>query len=37
MTRRLRVFLVSPSTSRFATGQAFVAYKWAEALAERVD
>ncbi|KFE33572.1 glycosyltransferase family 4 protein [Thioclava atlantica] len=37
MSDRLRVLLIAPFLSREATGEAFVAFKWAEALAERVD
>lgn len=36
VTDDLRVLLIAPHISRDATGEGFVAFKWAEALAERV-
>ncbi len=36
MKSSLRVFLIAPHMSRTATGEGFVAFKWAEALSERV-
>lgn len=37
MTRRPRVLMISPFASREATGEAFVAFRWAEMLAPHVD
>jgi glycosyltransferase involved in cell wall biosynthesis len=34
---RLRVLLVSPYVSKLSTGEAFIAFKWAEALQDLVD
>lgn len=34
---RLRVLLISPYVSEFSTGEAYIAFKWAEALQEVVD
>lgn len=37
MSDRLRVLLIAPTLSKEAIGEAFVAYKWAEALSPLVD